>query len=91
MDFINHTSILISDAVAGFSVSFIWRGTGTPGAQSFDAFAAADPFGPPILNGMTQLLAPPNAVPEPGTGLLALLGLFALIARRTQSATTKLG
>ena len=79
------TEILATDAITGFSVDFIWRGSGSPGSQSFEAFSSADPFGLPVVEGMTQLRVPPIAVSEPGTGILAGMGLLALIARRKLS------
>lgn len=48
-----------------FTVSFVWLGTGTPGAQPFDIY---NPAFQTIESGVT--------VPEPGTGLLLAAGLF---------------
>ena len=77
--------ILAGDAVAGFSVDFIWRGLGTPGEQLFEFFASEDPFGPPAGDAFTQLLQidpPPMGIPEPATGLLVGFGLLALLRRQ---------
>ncbi len=71
--------ILDGDAVTGFSVTFIWRGIGTPGSQPFDFFD--DPFFDPAGSDFTQLRQT-TGVPEPATGALLGLGLLALLSRR---------
>lgn len=83
------TEILVADAIAGFSVTFIWRGAGTPGAQFFDFFSSDDPFGLPAGDAFTQLLEvtpPPMPVPEPASAMLLGLGMLALLRRRTRQA-----
>lgn len=68
-------------AVTGFSVTFIWRGNGTPGSQLFHYFEAGafDPTGQSI----TQRYNPGGgtAIPVVPTGWLLLAGLGILQAR----------
>lgn len=81
------TEILVADAIAGFSVTFIWRGAGTPGEQFFDFFSSDDPFGLPAGDAFTQLLditPPPLPVPEPAGAILLGLGMLALLRRHTR-------
>lgn len=58
-----HASLVDSAAV-----SFVWLGTGTPGAQTY---SVADEFGNVYQNSVTRLEGAQQAVPEPAT--LALL------------------
>ena len=55
-----------------FSVSFIFLGSGVPGAQPFQIFDADLP--PNLVN--AGLTSPPAAVPEPSTAILFFTGLI---------------
>jgi len=55
-----------------FSVSFVWLGSGTPGAQTFEIF---DPTFTITETGVTTLAA----VPEPASVALLCVGLLAVI------------
>lgn len=68
------------ESVAGFAVSFIWLGTGTPGQQGFEIY---DPVTFQLLGSGTTA-----AVPAPATLWLLGTGLLAAAlrsARRTRS------
>ena len=73
-------------AVTGFSIEFIWTGTGTPGEQAVDAYTYADyisgdPFASPYRSFSTELRNP-ISVPEPDSLILLSLGLGALALKR---------
>ncbi len=72
--------ILVSNAVSGFSVEFIWRGAGAPGEQFFEFFSSNDPFGDPAGTGFTQPLATP--VPEPALSFLLGIGVLLVMRKR---------
>ena len=59
-----------------FSVSFIYLGSGTPGAQEFEVF---DGLSNTIETGFTR--APAGTIPEPSTFALLLIGLVAWALR----------
>lgn len=60
--------------IFGFSVSFVYKGVGTPGAQPFELINSSN-FSV-IQRGTTQLLGPIVRVPEPSTLTLLLSGLL---------------
>jgi hypothetical protein len=57
---------------AAFSVSFVYLGTGSPGSQPFEIFAANSNL---LESGLTSPAA--GAIPEPSSIVLCLLGLAA--------------
>ena len=63
-----------------FTVSFVWLGSGTPGAQSFDVY---DPSFNTIDSGQS---AP---VPEPATILLVGSGLVGIIALKKKTKNSR--
>ncbi|CAN7346317.1 PEP-CTERM sorting domain-containing protein [Pseudoduganella sp. LjRoot289] len=65
-----------------FEVGFTWLGTGTPGAQSYER---VDDLFNVVASGRTALA---SQVPEPGTGLLFLVGALVL-ARQSARYRTK--
>jgi hypothetical protein len=67
-------------SLSGFSVTFTFLGSDTPGSQPFDI---VDPVSPPAVLGSGRTLqAPTNDVPEPGTlSLLLMTGLLAAAKR----------
>jgi hypothetical protein len=58
--------------VGTFSVSFAYRGTGSPGAQPFEIF---DDLSNSVETGFTTL------IPEPSTAALSLIGLAGALIR----------
>jgi hypothetical protein len=65
-------ALVPAPSLAGtFSVQFLYRGTGTPGAQMFEIFGANSSL---LETGMTT---PAGVIPEPSTVVLSLLGLSA--------------
>ena len=72
---------------ADFLVSFDWLGTGAPGSQSFEVFDANFEL---IGGGRTTLQGTgPNPVPEPGTLLLFVGGLAAIVSLRRKKHAFK--
>jgi len=72
------------DSLGGFSVSFDYLGSGTPGAQLFEVI---DPATFDLLDDGTTVRAaagpgPSPAIPEPATGLLLGMGLAGLLVGR---------
>lgn len=66
-----------SELITGFSVTFSFNGTGTPGSQFYEYFGV-DASGDTFSNSsFTQLMDTPAPVPEPGTLLLMIAGLAA--------------
>ena len=80
--------------LSGFSVSFAYLGSGTPGAQLFELIDSSD-FSL-VQSGTTQLQGPVIAVPEPSTlSLMLLAGLLVMVwtfrsQGRVRSRTTAL-
>jgi hypothetical protein len=74
--------------LGGFSATFTWLGTGTPGSQPFDI---VDPITIATLDsGMTRLRGtsePPTSVPEPGGVVLLAAGLIIVAMRRMRLRT----
>ena len=64
--------------ISGFSVTFAYTGSGTPGSQFFEYFGV-DASGAAISgSSFTQLLVGPAPVSEPGMLLTFVIGLLAL-------------
>lgn len=64
--------------LSGFSVSFTYLGSGTPGAQLFELIDSSD-FSL-VQSGTTQLPGPVIGVPEPSTlSLMLLAGLLVMV------------
>lgn len=61
------------------AVSFVWLGTGTPGAQDY---TVADEFGNVYQSGITRLEGAQQPVPEPATLALLLATLLPVALRR---------
>lgn len=69
-----------------FTVSFVWMGAGTPGAQFFDVY---DGFTFDILDSGTSVASQVAPIPEPATLLLLGTGLVGLAGyRKRRSANT---
>lgn len=75
-------SSLIAQTSAQFDVSFVWLGSGTPGAQGFEVY---DDFFNLVETGQTSL---PSTVPEPGTLMIMVAGLLSLVMVRRARAST---
>jgi hypothetical protein len=74
-------NIGIGESVAGFSVSFDWLGTGSPGSQFYE-----------IINPTTfETIESSYTVPEPATLLFLGLGGLALFGRKRNRRTSFLG
>jgi hypothetical protein len=80
--------LALDASASGFSLSFTWLGTGTPGAQAFDFIDAAT-FEPVESGNTVRRVIPdpdpdPTPVPEPAIALLFAAGLAAttIITRR---------
>jgi hypothetical protein len=71
-------SLALNATLGGFSVSFDWLGTGTPGAQAFDFI---DPVTFAVLeSGVTRqrVMPDPTPVPEPAIALMFAAGFAAV-------------
>ncbi|MFT3816444.1 MAG: PEP-CTERM sorting domain-containing protein [Rubrivivax sp.] len=86
------TGLSAGESLGGFSVSFTYLGSGTPGSQHYDI---VDPLTFAVLaSGSTALaVAPPpppppdGTVPEPGTlSMLSLAALMAVVRRGKRNA-----
>ena len=75
--------IALGDTLGGFSVSFHWQGSGTPGSQPFDFIVPGDEALSIVESGFTTP-QPVTSVPEPGSLPLLAIGLFgaAWLSRR---------
>ena len=70
-------ALVDNPSVAGtFAVSFVYLGSGSPGAQPFEVFAANSNL---LESGLTSPAA--TAIPEPSTALLSLLGMACYTVR----------
>jgi len=70
-------ALVDNPSVAGtFAVSFVYLGSGSPGAQPFEVFAANSNL---LESGLTSPAA--TAIPEPSTVLLSLLGMACYTVR----------
>jgi hypothetical protein len=70
------SGLALNATLGGFSVTFDWLGTGTPGSQAFDFVA---PFTFDVLeSGVTSRRANPTPVPEPAIALLFAAGFAAV-------------
>lgn len=83
-DFSPVDAIASDSPVPGFSVNFVWNGSGSPGSQLFNYFDFNDfDF---VGEAFTQRLRTGGGepVPAPATVWLMVLGLAVIIGRRTQ-------
>lgn len=77
-----------------FTVTFVWLGAGTPGAQPFDLYRVdptSNPNDPTLIFGVDPGVTIPDAsaIPEPSTLMLAASGLmFAARALRRRRGQT---
>lgn len=72
-----------------FTISFVWLGAGTPGAQPFELYSALDPDAfLEILESGTTVPTQTAPVPEPTTILLLSAGLVGLIRMRGRCSET---
>ncbi|MES9993395.1 MAG: PEP-CTERM sorting domain-containing protein [Candidatus Thiodiazotropha sp.] len=78
------------EVLDGFSVTFDWLGSGTPGEQSFEIINPLD-FSA-LSSGFTQTAstAPPTSVPEPDTWVLMVIGLLFLGIGRLRKTSNRL-
>jgi hypothetical protein len=65
--------------LTGFSIDFVWLGTGAPGSQPFDIFIAY--HGEYVTNYNQVESGRTTAVPEPASAALLAIGMFGLALR----------